>query len=374
MNILFICGTLEPGKDGVGDYTRRFGAELIRQGHNVKIIALYDKFLKGCSHSYQKVDGIDVEVLRIGNDLLNRSRFAKCKQAIEEFNPELLSLQYVVFSFQKRGLPWQLTEKLAKLGSGRNWHLMFHELWVGMDKEDQLKEKIWGTLQKQIIKKLVRRLSPKIIHTQIPLYQNLLSRMKCTVELLPLFGNIEIQKNNSPIETSNLEIAIFGGLHYGAQLESFVDWLTLKQASEPSFHFIGGNGEEQKNWIQILEEKNVRYEIHGWLPDSEVSDLLSRCNLSLTSTPYHLVRKSGSVVTMLEHGIRVICIARDWKPRQVCIEELTKNEDVIEWNPSLSIDALRTSGKRKIKGGAQEVVHQFLKQLKDHGNIELSLE
>ena len=32
MKIVFICGCLEPGKDGVGDYTRRLSAELIDHG------------------------------------------------------------------------------------------------------------------------------------------------------------------------------------------------------------------------------------------------------------------------------------------------------------------------------------------------------
>ena len=30
MNLLFICGSLEPGKDGVGDYIRRLSSELLQ--------------------------------------------------------------------------------------------------------------------------------------------------------------------------------------------------------------------------------------------------------------------------------------------------------------------------------------------------------
>ena len=42
MNILFICGSAEPGKDGVGDYTRRLCGELLRTGHRTRILALCD--------------------------------------------------------------------------------------------------------------------------------------------------------------------------------------------------------------------------------------------------------------------------------------------------------------------------------------------
>ena len=45
MNIAFICGSLEPGKDGVGDYLQRLGLELLQQGHKVSLIAIHDHFV-----------------------------------------------------------------------------------------------------------------------------------------------------------------------------------------------------------------------------------------------------------------------------------------------------------------------------------------
>ena len=44
MKIVFLCGSLEPGRDGVGDYTRMLAAEIIRKGHNAAIVALADKY------------------------------------------------------------------------------------------------------------------------------------------------------------------------------------------------------------------------------------------------------------------------------------------------------------------------------------------
>ena len=49
MKILFICGTFENGKDGVGDYTKRLAKEIIDYGHSVHIIAIHDKFSYGIS-------------------------------------------------------------------------------------------------------------------------------------------------------------------------------------------------------------------------------------------------------------------------------------------------------------------------------------
>lgn len=43
MKFLFICGSLEPGKNGVGDYTRRLAGECIRMGHDAMILALDER-------------------------------------------------------------------------------------------------------------------------------------------------------------------------------------------------------------------------------------------------------------------------------------------------------------------------------------------
>ena len=45
MKIMFICGSLEPGKDGVGDYTRRLCAHLKKHHIEVGILAYNDKFI-----------------------------------------------------------------------------------------------------------------------------------------------------------------------------------------------------------------------------------------------------------------------------------------------------------------------------------------
>jgi hypothetical protein len=40
MRIVFLCFSLEPGRDGVGDYTRALAGELIRPGHEVCAVAM----------------------------------------------------------------------------------------------------------------------------------------------------------------------------------------------------------------------------------------------------------------------------------------------------------------------------------------------
>jgi len=45
LNILFICSSLEPGKDGVGDYAHKLASALICHGSNNKLAFAWHHFL-----------------------------------------------------------------------------------------------------------------------------------------------------------------------------------------------------------------------------------------------------------------------------------------------------------------------------------------
>ena len=60
LKVLFICGGLHPGADGVGDYVRRLAAELICQGHLAGIIALNDAHTNLEINDYQQEGGLRI--------------------------------------------------------------------------------------------------------------------------------------------------------------------------------------------------------------------------------------------------------------------------------------------------------------------------
>jgi hypothetical protein len=53
LKILFLCGSLEPGRDGVGDCVKNVAGELRIQGHQAAAIALNDGFINSL-HGYGK--------------------------------------------------------------------------------------------------------------------------------------------------------------------------------------------------------------------------------------------------------------------------------------------------------------------------------
>ena len=148
LRIVFICGCIEPGRDGVGDYTRRLSAELILTGHFTAIIAINDVHTTEIIDDHQVQGGIRIPTLRLPSLSTYKSRFGKAKMWLNSFDPNWISLQFVPFSFHAKGLPFALARDLSLLGEGRKWHIMFHELWVGMDKESPLKMRAWGYVSK----------------------------------------------------------------------------------------------------------------------------------------------------------------------------------------------------------------------------------
>src|ERR1700679_2438430 len=105
MRIAFICSSLEPGRDGVGDYTRRLAGELIRQKHPSVIIGLNDTKISEIMSGSQEMEGTPIPVLRLPSMLPWKERETIARKWLNDFDPDWVSLQYVCFGFHIKGLP-----------------------------------------------------------------------------------------------------------------------------------------------------------------------------------------------------------------------------------------------------------------------------
>jgi hypothetical protein len=374
MKIIFLCGSLEPGRDGVGDYTRRLAGELIRQGQHVAAVALNDHYLVEEFTGMQPADDINLPVIRIPAAWPKNRRFDRAKNWIKKFNPEWLSLQFVPFAFHPKGLPFNINKQLLKLSEGICWHIMFHELWVGMNKESGMKMLIWGHLQKQLIKALVLNLKPRIINTQTKLYQVHLLQMGFEAEYLPLFSNIppseKGKKNGLPISTSNdlhkpIRLVLFGSIHPGAPVDQFA-----KEASQFAkvknvqviLIFLGRCGQEQYRWEEAWKVESLLVEVLGEQPPAVISDVLNNSTMGISTTPLILVDKSGTVAAMREHGLPVLNVSRSWQARGV--SNLYIPADILKYEPgNLEACLLRkpnSNWPNNVTAVAHQLVDSFL--------------
>ena len=321
--ILFICGSIESGKDGVGDYTRRLAGELIRQVHECAIVAIMDKGVEESREEQQDSEQTNIPVLRLRYSNGYRLNCKEAKDWIDAFKPDWISLQYVPFSFHPRGLPFGFSTALQQLTKGRNLHIMFHELWVGMNLEASNKRRLWGFLQQRLIKNLVKKLRPDVIHTHTTLYQQQLLKMGVSLTLLPLFGNIPVVHSLSEKESLDsissqklFTIVLFGSIHYGAPIEAFttsVSKYAFSNNLDVEIIFLGRCVAALQEWIVICESKKITIKVFGEQPAAKISEVLRLADLGVTTTPMLLTEKSGTVAAMQEHGLPVLCVSRSWE-------------------------------------------------------------
>ena len=325
MKIIFLCGCLEPGRDGVGDYTRRLSIELIRLGHQVTALALSDGFITAPLEEKQVIENEHLQVLRIPASVSRKDCLILSKTWVTKHDPSWVCLQFVPFSFSSKGLPFYLPAFLKEVGKGRAWHIMFHELWVFINFEKSKKQWLLGNIQRWLIKQLVFTLRPLIIHTQTRLYQKYLYQIGFESKYLPLFSNIPvIQEPGGPVKdlgvesTKRLSFVIFGSIHPDSLFGDFTNDAILYSARnsvEVSLVFIGRYNAEQKHWCSVWTTAGLKAILLGERSPEQISKELKKACIGITTTPLVLVEKSGTVAAMREHGLPVVCIARPWFPK-----------------------------------------------------------
>ena len=311
MKILFICGALEPGKDGVGDYTRRLAGAVQSLGHQSSIIALNDPYLAENTIADQPAENNTIPVLRISANTGDIDRYRRASEWADAFEPLWISLQFVPYSFSPRGLPFNLARQLVTLLiKGRQLHIMFHELWVGTENNIDWKRWLTATFQQKIIRRMISSMHPAIIHTQLPLAQYKLQAMAQHIHPLPLFSNIDVFNQPSLSDNNVLRIGFFSQAAASAPILSFIETLCCNaRAAGNSIElwFIGGNPARMREAGETINKKGLFNKISytGFLNPEGISAALQHCSLGITHVPRHALGKSGSVAAFIHHGIPV---------------------------------------------------------------------
>ncbi|MBB4079025.1 hypothetical protein GGR28_001642 [Lewinella aquimaris] len=314
--IQFFCGSLAPGKDGVGDYTRRLAAELIGMGYAVAIVATHDKVTPELVSGTQAADGTSVSVVRIPYATTENERTHLLQAAIDEFDPDWLSLQYVPYSFNAYGLPLSFARKLRTLRNRGKWHVMFHELWIDQRGLLTPKDTTISLLQRLAAVAVVRSLRPEIRHTHLPGYQNKLRSLGIQTQPLPLFPNIS--PVNRPVTLPSQEtfrLGFFSQMDLREEILTLIrklmQWTDSQQKTLEIF-LMGGSESKSRETSATLNELFPGATIHalGFMPSEEISQIMASLNLGITPVPYHAIGKSGTVAAFLSHGVPV---AAPWK-------------------------------------------------------------
>jgi hypothetical protein len=311
MRIIFLCGSLEPGRDGVGDYVRLLSKELKDNGHQPAAIAIRDTYIEQNYHPVWTTED-NICVLRLPAYWPAHRRFDCVQNSINEYQPDWVSLQFVPYAFHPKGLPISLGWYLSKILKGKKVHLMMHETWVGAGFDATPKRRLLSFIQKIIIKNIIIKVCPVIIHTHLPLYRDSLQRLGWTTLPLPLFSNIPVLSPKSvSLETDIFRIGIFSQIDiddmfidFLTNISTHIEWLDLRY----KILLIGGHSDKMQAFKRYLESNSnlhAQVDYTGFLDPDQISAAIQTCHLGLTPIPQHGLGKSGTVAAFLSHGIPV---------------------------------------------------------------------
>ncbi|MEM1223265.1 MAG: hypothetical protein AAGH40_10900 [Verrucomicrobiota bacterium] len=319
MRIAVICGSLLPGRDGVGDYTRCLvGA--CGDAHEFLLLSLRDQ---------ERIEETlpNGKIKRFRRALIRPQSAEEVIEAVNEFEPDVVSLQFVPFGYDPKGIIRNLIPLIKDIVGPRALHIMFHELWLGEKPSLPLKHKILGFAQKRLIKRALCYWKPVLLHTSNPLYRDVLARNGYRAQVLPLFGNIPIAEPSS-VEVKKLlpwypcqpnERILLFPFSQSRSWKSRKVMEILAEAAEVAnvslkLIQVGKNPYSEYHWPRIkLFAKNRGWscDILGPRSEAKLSQLMFAADVGISSAHQQLAGKSGAIVGMLEHGLPVICSSLD---------------------------------------------------------------
>jgi hypothetical protein len=390
MKTAFMCGSLAPGRDGVGDYTRRLAGELIRQGQSTIVIALNDSHISSTVLETQEAEGTSVSVMRLPSVAAWSKRVIECRDWLDHFKADWMSLQFVPFGFHPKGLPFGLGRRLAAMNASASWHVMFHELWLGLGEKAPFKHHVLGALQRLIVMDFMDRLRPRIVHTQSDPYLVVLKREKIMASILPLFSNIpHVQSDGwdgilEPLVTEALgkhhdrsELYLAGVLGMVApewNAERAVNTLLplatrFQKRLVVVFHGNSNMTPERAEGLKLELRHRADIVVTGERSSKEISRILQTLDIGIATTPRQVIQKSGSVAAMLEHGLKVLVIRDDWHLRGAYAPSDQKSSQLL--SPSefallktLPVRSVQPSGENTVKRVAMRLLAEMSSSLK----------
>lgn len=354
MKILLVCASLEPGLDGVGDYARRLAAGFCKTGHEVMLVALNDRHINELTEDNTN----DFGITRLPKSMSEPERYKAFQAVLNAFNPDWLSLQYVCYSFQKRGITFNLVKQLKKVKIKANIHIMFHEIWIGESNESTWKDKITGFLQRWTVSALVKTLKPAGISTSNSFYKNCLAKAGIQANKIPIFSNMPVgnptgkkiyEQLPAEVQSSRSEYVLatfFGGFHYRDQLDSklirLAQHVNQELKKQLVITHVGKSAGIEEQFERLAQTTGIPMKVLGTWDAQDIADYFSLCDVSLANHPLVLFEKSGSIAAALYNKCPVIVLrdniaADDQKTAEVeQVERISNIEEFINQDTGFS--------------------------------------
>ena len=384
MKISFLTGTVEPGCDGVGDYTRQLALQCLSAGHACSVVALNDVYVN--KPVLEKLAALPI--FRLGPALSWPQRVEAACRFLAKIKADWVSLQFVSYGFNRRGLVWDLGKRLQPLVADARRHIMYHELWIGGVKSP-LRHRLTGAVQRWLIRRMHWQWSPSVVHTSNGTYVRRLRNVGINAAILPLFGAVPVgnktadewlfpilQEGGIAINAANRSqywiFGFFGTLHSVWPPEPLFSKLREAAAQNDKKVVLisaGRIGGGEALWKQMAARYKTEFAFFrlGEMAPERVSEWLNSLDFGVATTPLAIIGKSASVAAMLEHGLPVIVNREDQpgtNPWEDGFPEL--EEQLIRLTPDFP-NRLRTAKREIGISRLPKVAEQFQRDLRYFG-------
>lgn len=325
IRIAIICGSLEPGRDGVGDYTSTLATALRKLGVTVALLALSDRHISVPLAP-------DNNTLRLPTKMPVTERYRLAKDAIERWAPDWISLQFVSWDFGWKGILGEQSRLLVELTRRSSLHIMFHETWIGDGPEfiprriSRIKRFILGRLQKLSIAIFVRKARPSLINTSNKIYQRQLAQIGVTASQLIMFGSIQLATDASwdhftrlvsekagltlPQDRSTaILVGVFGAIRQCPIEATLRSIFASAKGRRVIIICLGVAGPHAPSIVNEwkISVPGIEIVMLGPLSPNDLSVSFQQLDGALSLHLASVIGKSSAAAALLEHGVPIIC-------------------------------------------------------------------
>ena len=299
-------------------------------GHTCTLLALADAHVQEpIGSEFATANGI-VPCLRLPAGQSWGERVRHAKKFCESIAPDWISWQIVPYGFDPRGLAFGLGNRLKAIAGKRKSEV---DVSRNLDRRGGARSssstRRSAKLQRFIIRDLLQKLRPQVVHTHTPLYQHLLGKLGFKANILPLFGNIPLTEHPradwlqqkwpegwTQFGFADREawwvFAIFGSIHPEWDANDF--WQRASTAAQWAgkkclFIAIGRPGAAGERILQDLrkhEGELWHFLYLGAQPEEDISQCLLAADFGVSAVPPENIFKSGTAAAMTEHGLPMI--------------------------------------------------------------------
>jgi hypothetical protein len=333
VRIAFAIGGAEPGRDGIGDYTRRLAGELVGRGVEACVVALNDTSARTQAVEMQRGDARDVPVLRLPASLDWDARIAAADAWLAERKVDRLVFCFASTQYERRGMMRRPAPGLLRLAQGRRPAAILHETWLGDEDGASIKHRLLGLLQRRSIVDFLRALAPAPFYATNHLYRLALERHGLAAQVLPLFGNMPpagphdgepwfwaaLREQGVGVDADSRGrfwlMGWFGSIYHGTPFEEL--FAPLAAAARETRRrivmlSIGRQGEGADDWERWRATYGQRADFAalGERPPQQVAEALAGLDFGVAASPLAMIGKSGTAAAFVELGLPTV-VSRD---------------------------------------------------------------